>query len=85
MVASKPVRNRKKAGLGCGFTAMVGLTSIALLIINRLILDSLIGDVNEEETRIIDPLIFVLSVVMIFAQYWIYDRVTTRWTARPPK
>lgn len=61
---------------------MVGLTTVALLIINRLVLDSLIGDVGEEESRIVDPLKFVLSVALIFVQYWIYDQVTSRWTAR---
>lgn len=85
MVSRNPVRIRKKSGLGCGFTAMVGLTLITLLIINRMILDNLFGNVNEEVARVIDPLKFILSVVLIFVQYWIYDRVTSRWAARLTK
>jgi hypothetical protein len=82
MVSRKSASKRKKSGLGCGFTAAVGLTTITLLIVNRLILDSIFGSVGEEEARIIDPLKFVLAVVMIFFEYWIYDFITSRWVAR---
>ncbi len=76
MVASKTASTRKKAGLGCGFTAMVGLSMIALLIVNGIVLDALLGNrFGENEARIIRPLLFVGSVVMIFFEYWIYDRV----------
>jgi len=83
MVSPKSTNTRKKAGLGCGFTAMVGLSMIALLIVNGILLDGLIGNsIGENEARIIGPLQFVGSVVMIFFEYWIYDRVMASFANR---
>ena len=76
MASNKSATSRKKAGLGCGFTAMVGLISIVLLVINGVMLDALVGDnISQNDARIIEPLQFVGSVVLIFFEFWIYDRL----------
>jgi len=80
MASSKSANTRKKEGLGCAFTAMVGLTSIVLLVVNGVALDAMIGDnFGTQEKRIIGPLQFIGSVVLIFFEYWIYDRVMARF------
>lgn len=62
---------------------MVGLTTIVLLIINGMVLDALVGNnIGADEQRIIDPIQFVGSVVMIFFEYWIFDRVMARFGQR---
>ena len=63
---------------------MVGLTCIALLILNGLALDAIAGKgISESQAKLIDPLKFVASVVMIFVEFWIYDRIKASFSKRP--
>ncbi len=83
MVFKKSISKVKNPRLGCGFTAVVGLTSIFLLIFNGMVLDSLLGDnISPEDMRIVGPIQFVGSVVMIFFEYWIFDRIAARFGKR---
>ena len=86
MVSNKSAATGKKAGLGCGFTAMVGLIAIALLVINGVALDALVGDnISKNDARIVEPLQFVGSVVLIFFEFWIYDKIVGWFDSRKTK
>ena len=86
MVSTKSATTRKKTGLGCGFTAMVGLIAIVLLVINGVALDALVGDnISPNDARIMEPLQFVGSVVLIFFEFWIYDRFVSWFDSRKTK
>ena len=86
MVSNKSTATGNKAGLGCGFTAMVGLIAIALLVVNGVALDALVGDnISQNDARIVGPLQFIGSVVLIFFEFWIYDRFMAWFDSRKTK
>ena len=65
---------------------MVGLIAITLLVVNGVALDALVGDnISQNDARIVGPLQFVGSVVLIFFEFWIYDRFVALFDSRKTK
>lgn len=76
----KPILNTKrrssKGGQGCVFSAIVGLTAIFLLIVNAIVVQAFVR-VNFQgiDERFFHPIQFTLPIAMIFAEYWLFDRI----------
>ena len=67
------------ARFGCGFASFVMLVVIALMMFNAMICKAFFQTVFKGiDPKILDPLQFISTVVLVFFEYWIYDRIT-RW------
>lgn len=66
---------------GCSFTLVVGLVMTALYVGNGILVRALLGP-NQAgiDSRIYQPLQFALPIVLIFFEYWIFDRFMRRFS-----
>ena len=72
--------NRRKPGqLGCGFILSSGLVLILLLVVNAFIVRTFFGlNLAGVDDRVFQAAQFVLPIIMIAIQYWIYDQIVNR-------
>ncbi|MFK7767697.1 MAG: hypothetical protein AB8B55_10790 [Mariniblastus sp.] len=76
----KPKNNQRRSGqLGCGFVLSTGLLLIALLVINAYFVRTFFRtEVTGIDERIFQAAQFVLPILMIFIELWIYDLIVNR-------
>ena len=72
--------NKRKPGqLGCGFFFASGLILILLLVMNaffvRAFFSANLAGIDE---RVFQAAQFVLPIIMIAIEYWIYDQIVNR-------
>jgi len=65
---------------GCTFTLVVGLIMTALFVINGVLVRAFLPANSMLEERLYQPLVFGLPIVMIFFEYWIFDRFMRRFS-----
>ncbi|QEG24199.1 hypothetical protein [Mariniblastus fucicola] len=75
-------KSRKSNRLdGCTFTLVVGLIMTALFVANGIFIRAFFSPSNPLiDDRIYQPLQFGLPILMIFAEYWIFDRFMRRFS-----
>lgn len=60
---------------GCTFTLFVGMVTVALFVANGVLVRSVFASqLSGIDARISQPLEFGLPIVLIFAEYWMFDR-----------
>ena len=70
---------RKPGQLGCGFILSTGLALIFLLVVNVIIVRTFFGlNLSGVDDRVFQAAQFVLPIIMIAIQYWIYDQIFSR-------
>ena len=73
---SKQARNSGQ--LGCGFMFLSGFALIALLIANVIFVKAFFSaNLSGLDDRFFQAAQFVLPIVMIFIEFWLYDAVFT--------
>ena len=83
MIFKPKTSRRTRTRLGCSFAGFVMLVVIFLMIINAMITRSFFRSMMAGvDPRIVDPLQFISTVLLVFFEYWMYDRVTKRWHTR---
>lgn len=62
-------------GLGCLTILAIGLVVIVMLLINSLIVKAFLDSTGAlaEDHRVLQTLQFVLPVVMMVVEYWLFD------------
>ncbi len=76
---AKPKQSRRFDG--CSFTLVVGLVMTALYVANGILVRALLGtNPPGIDNRIIQPLQFGLPILLIFLEYWIFDRFMRRFS-----
>ena len=70
-------KNKRKSGqLGCGFVLSCGIVLIGMLIANALFVKAFFGaNLSGLDDRVFNAAQFVLPIVMIAIEFWIYDQV----------
>ncbi len=59
------------------------LVVIALMTFNAMIASSFFRfTLGSIDSRIVDPLKFISTVLLVFFEYWLFDRLTRRWLQR---
>jgi len=67
---------------GCTFALVVGLIMTALFVANGIFVRAfLIPNNGPLDSRLVQPLQFGLPIVMIFAEYWVFDRFMRRFSS----
>lgn len=62
---------------GCTFTLFVGFVIIGLFIANGIFVRAFFApQLDLVDNRIYKPIQFALPIIMIFLEYWIYDKIT---------
>ena len=74
---------RRRAGdharLGCGFVMLQGLMIASLLFINGLLVRAFIlANHSVEDARISQTVQFAIPLLMIFAELWLFDYLTSK-------
>jgi hypothetical protein len=60
---------------GCTFTFFVGMVTVALFVANGILIRAFFSPSLEGvDARIYQPLQFGLPIVMIFIEFWLFDR-----------
>jgi hypothetical protein len=71
------MRKQKRPSSGCVYVFFVGLLAIVLFVINTLIVQSIIVTIPMFEDQKFKQFVQIaFPVMMIFAEYWIYDFLT---------
>jgi len=80
----KPKKSqRTRTHLGCGFAGFVMLVVILLMMINGMATRSFFRTTMASvDPRIVDPMQFISTVLLVFFEYWIFDRLTRSWLQR---
>jgi hypothetical protein len=66
---------------GCTFALVVGLIMTALFVANGVLVRGfLVPSDGPLDSRLVQPLQFGLPIVMIFAEYWLFDRIMRRFS-----
>lgn len=74
-----PKKKRKSGQSGCLFIVGVGVMMIFMLVFNSVVVKiSFSVYLPEIDERVARAAQFVLPIVMIFLEFWIYDRVASR-------
>ena len=78
-------RRKPRPNNGCGFILFQGIVICLLLVINSLFVKTFwLVDKNwGEEIRISQALQFILPILLILAQLWLFDLLTARFTRHP--
>lgn len=72
---SKFSSSRKRFRSGGGFAVLVMLTVVALMTINAFIATHFFrATMDGVDSRIVDPLKFISTVLLVFLEYWLYDQ-----------
>ena len=78
MIFKPKTSRRTRTHSGCGFAGFVMLMVIMLMIVNALIAGAIFHVVMAGvDSRIVNPLQFITTVLLVFFEYWAYDQVTT--------
>ena len=81
MAFFKKQKRRKTNRSGCGFVMIQGLLMAALLLLNSILVRAFIlANQPVEDIRINQAIQFIIPLLMIFAQLWIYDFLTAKTT-----
>ncbi len=71
---------------GCTFTLFVGFVIIGLFVANGFFVRAFFApQLDGVDNRIYQPLQFALPIIMIFIQYWIYDKITGLFRKKPQR
>ena len=66
---------------GCSFTLVVGVIMTALFVINGVLVRAFLAPSSSMiDDRIYQPIQFGLPILMIFFEYWIFDRFMRRFS-----
>ena len=66
---------------GCTFALVVGLVMTALFVANGVFVRAfLVPSSSSLDSRLVQPLQFGLPIVMIFAEYWLFDLFMRRFS-----
>jgi hypothetical protein len=69
-------RRRQPSQTGCFFLLTTGLVLIGLLIINSMFVRTFFGaNYIRIDQRVFGAMQFILPIVLIFIEFWIYDAV----------
>jgi hypothetical protein len=69
-------RRKQPSQTGCFFLLMTGLVLIGMLILNALFVRTFFGaNYIRMDARVFSAVQFILPLVMIFIEFWIYDAV----------
>lgn len=69
---------------GCTFTLFVGFVMIGLFVANGIFVRAFFApQLDVVDNRIYQPIQFALPIIMIFIQYWIYDKVSALFRKSP--
>ena len=77
-----------KLHTGCGYVAVVTLVACVLLVINSFMVHAALSAYQEvappemSEPRAQQAIQIVLPVILIFMEYWLYDRLVDRLAKR---
>ena len=77
-----------KLHTGCGYVAVVTLVACVLLVINSFMVHAALSAYQEvappemSEPRAQQAIQIVLPVILIFMEYWLYDRLVDRFAKR---
>ena len=76
---------RKRSPSGCGFVLMQGLLIAVLLLVNALVLRAFLvaNSSITEDARIAQAVQFIFPLVMIFAEFWLFDYLTAKTGDEP--
>jgi len=66
---------------GCTFTLVVGLVMTALFVFNGVFVRAFLPSSTMLDDRIYQPIIFGIPILMIFVEYWIFDRFMRRFSS----
>ncbi|MDG1873365.1 MAG: hypothetical protein P8J27_05615 [Mariniblastus sp.] len=70
---------RTSGQLGCGFILLSGIRLIVLLVANVLFVRAFFSaNLSGLDDRVFQAAQFVLPIIMIFIEFWLYDLVFTR-------
>lgn len=76
---SKSKSRRSTGQLGCGFILLSGLVLITLLVMNAYFVRTFFKtNLSGIDERIFQAAQFVLPILMIFIEFWIYDQFANR-------
>lgn len=75
-----PKSNSRQSGqIGCGFILLSGIVLIGLLILNAFFVRTFFkSNFSGIDDRIFQAAQFVLPIIMIFIEYWIFDQIFNR-------
>lgn len=60
---------------GCTFTLFVGMLTVAMFVANGILVRAVFASqASGLDSRISQPIQFGLPIVMIFVEYWMFDR-----------
>lgn len=72
-------KKRKPGQLGCGFMLVSGIVLIVLLVANLMFVRIFFGvNLAQLDDRVFQAAQFVLPIIMIAIEYWIYDQIVNR-------
>lgn len=64
---------------GCTFTLVAGMIMVALFVANGIFVRAFLPRTSALDDRIYQPLQFALPIIMMFFEYWIWDRFMRRF------
>lgn len=65
---------------GCTFTFVVGLIMTALYVANGVFVRAILPSSAVIDNRVYQPIQFGLPILLIFVEYWIFDRFMRRFS-----
>lgn len=84
MFGPKSKSHTKASGAGCVYVFGLGIMIVALLVFNAWIVEVFLTANNELnlDVRITQAAQFVLPVIMIFVQFWVFDLLVDYFRGR---
>ena len=74
-------KKRNSAKTGCGFVLVQGLIIAGLLLVNGFVVRAFIlANQSVDDVRISQTIQFLVPLLMIFAELWIYDFLAAKTT-----
>ena len=72
-------RNRKSSRTGCLFVFLQGLIIAGLLLFNGVLVRAfMLANPSVDDIRVTQTVQFVVPLLMLFAELWIYDFLTAK-------
>jgi len=65
---------------GCSFTLMVGLIMTTMFVVNGFLVRAFLPSSTMIDDRVYQPMMFGIPILMIFLEYWIFDRFMRRFS-----
>jgi uncharacterized membrane protein YhdT len=83
---AQPKSKRSAGQLGCGFMLLSGIVLIILLVLNAFFVRTFFkSNLSGIDDRIFQAAQFVLPILMIFIEFWMYDQIFNRKKTAPDR